>query len=88
MAGMLLRHVGQQAIVAAGLIGTFVGGSIAWLGIRYGDEGPSTFLIIPLSWAVTILAAAVLGGFLPPPRPEQVRGLTWRSVVINHEQAT
>jgi hypothetical protein len=35
-----------------------------------------------------MLAAAMLGGFLPPPRAEQVRGLTWRSVVINCEQAT
>jgi Na+/proline symporter len=87
MSGMLLRHVGERAVVTAGVIGAAVGAGIAWRGIQLGPEGPSTFLIIPLSWAATMLTAAVLGGFLQPPRPEQIRGLTWRSAVVNQEQA-
>lgn len=46
------------------------------------SEGPSPFLVVPISCVVTFLLAAGLGGILRGPRPEQLDGLTWRSVVL------
>jgi SSS family solute:Na+ symporter len=81
MAGMLLRHAGQAAVLTAGIVGTLSGLIFGYMDILFGVTGPSTYLIIPLSWLVTFALAALLGGFLPGPRPEQVRGLTWRELV-------
>jgi Na+/proline symporter len=90
MAGMLLRHVGQTAVVIAGITGAFCGlmfgfmdvvctPSAQWL---FGMESfvvkcPSPFLVIPLSWLVTFVLCAVLGGFFPGPTLDQVRRFTW-----------
>ncbi|HUE69671.1 MAG TPA: hypothetical protein VMP01_02185 [Pirellulaceae bacterium] len=110
MAGMLLKHVGQRAVVIAGCIGAASGLLFAFMDLIPGwlwsvsflqpflttfsetapvVVAPTPFLIIPLSWLITFVLAAVLGGFLPGPRPEQVEGLTWRSVVRdeNHDFA-
>lgn len=102
MAGMLLKHVGQRAVVIAGCIGAASGLMFAFMDMipswlwsisllkpllsNISETAPvvvapTPFLIIPLSWLITFVLAAVLGGFLKGPRPEQVEGLTWRSVV-------
>jgi SSS family transporter len=82
MSGMLLRHVGQAAIIPAGIIGAASGLAFGFMDMIPGVRAPTPYLIVTLSWAVTMLLAAVLGGFLPGPRPEQVRGLCWRDVVL------
>lgn len=79
MAGILLPRVGQSAVVLAGILGTGCGLLSAFSGY-YLERGVSPYLIIPLSWAATLGSAAVLGWCFPPPRPEQVRGLTLASV--------
>ena len=78
MAGMLLRHVGERAVVIAGLLGTVSGFLFAFMDLIPGWTAPTAFLIIPLSWLVTFLTAAVLGGILQGPRPDQLKGLTLR----------
>lgn len=79
MAGILLPHVGQRAILIAGALGTLCGLGCATSGL-FVPPGVSSMLIVPLSWAVTFGSAAVLGSFCPPPQPAQVRGLTLVSV--------
>jgi hypothetical protein len=81
MAGMLFRHVGQTAVVIAGVAGTVSGFVFAFMDLIPGLKAPTPFLVIPLSWGITLFLAGVLGGFLPGPRPDQVRALTWREVV-------
>jgi SSS family solute:Na+ symporter len=78
MAGILLPHVGQRAILIAGTIG-----AVSGLVLGYGDlipgvrTSPSSFLVIPLSWLATFSLAALLGSLCPAPAPEQLEGLTW-----------
>ena len=90
MAGILLRHVGQTAVVLAGITGAIAGLTFGFMDIVFTPIGqlltgnaefmvkcPSPFLIIPLSWLVTFLLSAVLGGFFAGPTLEQVRQYTW-----------
>lgn len=86
MSGILLRHVGQRAVVIAGCLGAATGMTMAHMQFVWDVPGPSVYLIIPLSWLVTFVSAALLGSLLPPPRPEQVRGLTWQSVMFDKDR--
>lgn len=88
MSGILLRHVGQKAVVIAGCLGATAGLAMSHMEFIWKVPGPTVYLIIPLSWLVTFVSAAVLGSLLPPPRPEQVRGLTWQSVMYDAESVT
>ncbi len=81
MAGMLLPHVGQRAVLSAGVLGAAAAMLLAYADMVPGVQSASGYLLIPLSWLITFVAAALLGGLLRGPRPEQVRGLTWYSVV-------
>jgi hypothetical protein len=67
-------------VLACGL-GCLSGLLMAHMEFIWNVRGPSVFLIIPLSWLVTMLAAGLLGALLPPPSPERTRGLTWQSVM-------
>lgn len=90
MAGMLLRHVGQTPVVIAGIVGSISGLLFGFMDVLFtplvqrvsGIETlvvrcPSPFLIIPLSWLITFLLSAVLGGFFTGPTLDQVRRFTW-----------
>lgn len=81
MAGILLPHVGGRAAFTAGILGAAIGVALGYGGLIPGLSSPSSLLVIPLSWLATFSLAALLGGVLPSPRPEQVRGLTWQSVM-------
>ena len=81
MAGILLPHVGNRAVTGAGIIGALIGVSFAFADLVPGWRSPAPYMLIPLSWTTTFVLAAILGGILPGPRPEQVRGLTWQSVM-------
>lgn len=85
MAGMLLTHVGPRAATTAGILGTLSAVYFAFGEKIYAEDALAPFLIIPLSWLVTFTIAAVLGGFLRGPTPEQVRTLTWRNVVLGEK---
>jgi len=87
MTGILLRHVGQSAVVIAGCLGATAGLAMSHMESLWNVPGPTVYLIIPLSWTVTFVSAALLGSLLPPPRPEQVNGLTWQSVMYDREVA-
>ena len=93
MAGMLLRHVGQTPVVIAGIIGSICGLLFGFMDVLFtpifqavtGSDTflvrcPSPFLIIPMSWLVTFLLSAMLGGFFPGPSLDQVRRFTWAGV--------
>ena len=93
MAGMLLRHVGQTPVVVAGIVGSICGLLFGFMDVLFtplvqsvtGIETlvvkcPSPFLIIPLSWLVTFLLSALLGGFFPGPTLDQVKRFTWAGV--------
>lgn len=86
MAGILLPYVGHRAVIAAGILGTASGFAFAFSGY-FLERSVSPFLIIPLSWAITIGTAALLGVVLPRPQPEQVRGLTLASVLRGESPA-
>jgi Na+/proline symporter len=79
MAGILLPHVGERAVLAAGALGAACGATFGY-GELFGLHSPSSMLVIPLSWLVTFALAALLGSLFEAPRREQVRGLTWQSV--------
>lgn len=76
MVGMFFRHVGQRAALTAGLVGVVAGMHFAYGEALFGVQGPSAFLIVPLSWAITFGLAYLIGFLYPRPRPEQIRGLT------------
>ena len=93
MAGMLLRHVGQTPVVIAGITGAMCGLLFGFMDVLFtplvqsltGSESlvvrcPSPFLVIPLSWLVTFLLSALLGGFFPGPTLDQVRRFTWAGI--------
>ncbi|MEJ7591335.1 MAG: hypothetical protein WKF77_07285 [Planctomycetaceae bacterium] len=93
MAGMLLRHVGQTPVVIAGITGAVCGLMFGFMDVLFtplvqnltGSETlvvrcPSPFLVIPLSWLVTFLLSALLGGFFPGPTLDQVRRFTWAGI--------
>ena len=80
MAGIFFRHVGQEAVLVAGVAGAAAGLLFAYAEVLWGVKGPSPFLIIPLSWLITFGLAYLLGWVLPRPRREQVEGLTMRTV--------
>ncbi len=80
MAGILLPHVGERAVFTAGILGAVTGVLLGYGSLIPGMSSPSSLLVIPLSWLATFSLAAVLGGVMQSPRPEQVRGLTWQSV--------
>ncbi len=93
MAGMLLRHVGQTPVVIAGITGAVCGLLFGFMDVLFtplvqtlaGSETlvvrcPSPFLVIPLSWLVTFLLSALLGGFFPGPTLDQVRRFTWAGI--------
>jgi SSS family solute:Na+ symporter len=82
MAGMLMPHVGSRAVLAAGMIGTLCAVYFAFGDMLNEERGLTPFLVIPLSWLVTFTLAAFLGGLMRRPAPEQLRGLTWRDVVL------
>jgi solute:Na+ symporter, SSS family len=81
MSGILLPHVGGRAAFTAGILGAAAGAFLGYGGLLPGIASPSSLLVIPLSWLATFTLAAVLGGVMPPPRPEQLSGLTWQSVM-------
>ena len=94
MTGMLLRHVGQTPVVIAGITGAFSGLMFGFMDAIFTPLGriltgkadfavlaPSPFLVIPLSWLVTITLACVLGWFFEGPTADQVRRFTWREVL-------
>jgi Na+/proline symporter len=84
MAGILLPHVGGRAIFTAGILGAITGGLLGYGELIPGLASPSSLLVIPLSWLATFSLAALLGGLMPAPTPEQVRGLTWQSVMQDY----
>jgi len=90
MAGMLLRHVGQTAVVIAGISGAISGLLFGFMDAFFTPlaqfltgsstvivKCPSPFLVIPLSWLVTFVLSAVLGGFFAGPTLDQVQRFTW-----------
>ncbi len=90
MAGMLLRHVGQTAVVIAGISGAVAGLLFGFMDVFFTPVAqfltgsstvivkcPSPFLVIPLSWLVTFVLSAVLGGFFTGPTLDQVKRFTW-----------
>jgi SSS family transporter len=81
MAGILLPHVGGRAAFTAGILGAVTGVALGYGGLIPGLGSPSSLLVIPLSWLATFTLAALLGGVMPAPTPEQVRGLTWQSAM-------
>ena len=93
MAGMLLRHVGQTAVVMAGITGAVCGFMFGFMDVLLTPilqmlpgkatsvvSCPSPFLVIPLSWLVTFMLSSLLGGFFPGPTLDQVRRFTWAGV--------
>jgi len=93
MAGILLRHVVQTPVVIAGITGAVCGLLFGFMDVFFtplvrtlsGSETlvvlcPSPFLVIPLSWLVTFLLSALLGGFFPGPTLDQVRRFTWAGI--------
>ena len=98
MAGMLLRHVGQTPVVIAGIVGSICGLLFGFMDVLFtplvqavsGNDAisvscPSPFLIIPMSWLLTFLLSALLGGFFPGPTLEQVRRFTWAGIFYEKE---
>lgn len=98
MTGMLLRHVGQTPVVIATVLGSVCGLLFGFMDVLFtpiaqalsGSETavvrcPSPFLICPLSWLVTFLLAALLGGFFPGPTLDQVKRFTWAGVFYNRD---
>ncbi len=79
MAGFFFRHVGESAAFCSGIIGSASGLLLAFADLLPGWRGPSPYLVIPISWFITILLAAIFGLFLPRPSPERIKGLTWAS---------
>lgn len=99
MAGMLLRHVGQKAVVIAGITGAVCGLMFGFMDALLtpiiqtltGNETsvvscPSPFLVIPLSWLVTFMLSALLGGFFPGPTLDQVRRYTWAGIFYGSKE--
>lgn len=99
MAGILLRHVGQTPVVIAGIVGAISGLLFGFMDILLtplaqaitGNETimvqcPSPFMIIPLSWLVTFVVAAVLGGFFPGPSLDQVQRFTWAGIFYGSKE--
>jgi len=93
LAGMLLRHVGQTPVVIARITAAVCGLLFGFMDVLFtplvrtlaGSETlvvrcPSPFLVIPLSWRVTFLLSAFLGGFSPSPTLDQVRRFTWAGI--------
>lgn len=91
MSGMLLRHVGQTAVIIAGITGAISGLMFGFMDVFFSPLAqaisgnpkmmvfcPSPFMVIPLSWLVTFLLSALLGGFFDGPTLDQVRRFTWR----------
>jgi SSS family solute:Na+ symporter len=98
MTGMLLRHVGQWPVVIAGIVGSICGLLFGFMDVLftpliqaiYGIDTivvrcPSPFLIIPMSWLVTFLLSALLGGFFPGPTLDQVRRFTWAGIFYGNK---
>ncbi len=90
MAGMLLRHVGETAVVISGITGAVAGLLFGFMDVFFTPAAewlmgsstvvvkcPSPFLVIPLSWLVTFVLSAVLGGFFTGPTLDQVQQFTW-----------
>jgi solute:Na+ symporter, SSS family len=99
MAGMLLRHVGQTPVVIAGITGAVCGLMFGFMDVLFtplvqsltGSETlvvrcPSPFLVIPLSWLVTFMLSALLGGFFPGPTLDQVRRYTWAGIFYGSKE--
>ncbi|MDA0832149.1 MAG: hypothetical protein O2955_00345 [Planctomycetota bacterium] len=85
MMGILLPHVGRQTALISVLLGISAGLAMGYTDViaeHYGMKvsSISPFMLGPVSWAFTMITAAFIGGLLPGPRPEQVRGLTYQSV--------
>lgn len=93
MAGMLLRHVGQTPVLIAGITGAVCGLMFGFMDLLFTPlvqsltgsatlvvRCPSPFLVIPLSWLVTFMLSALLGGFFPGPTLDQVRRYTWAGI--------
>jgi Na+/proline symporter len=91
MSGMLLRHVGQTAVIIAGITGAISGLMFGFMDVFFSPLAqaisgnakmmvfcPSPFMVIPLSWLVTFLLSALLGGFFDGPTLDQVKRFTWR----------
>ncbi|MBM3999369.1 MAG: hypothetical protein FJ297_07505 [Planctomycetes bacterium] len=88
MSGILLPHVGGRAAFTAGILGAAIGAFLGYGGLLPGFPSPSSLLVIPLSWLATFTLAAVIGGLMEGPRPEQVRGLTWQSARRGESRVT
>ncbi len=99
MAGILLRHVGQTPVVIAGIIGAISGLMFGFMDVLITPVGqaitgsktfmvscPSPFLVIPLSWLVTFVLAALLGGFFPGPSLDQVQRFTWAGIFYGSKE--
>ncbi|MEX1229411.1 MAG: hypothetical protein WEB58_04170 [Planctomycetaceae bacterium] len=85
MMGILLPHVGRQTALISVVLGIVSGLAMGYTDViaeHYGVKvsSISPFMLGPVSWAFTMITAAFLGGLLPGPHPEQVRGLTYQSV--------
>ena len=98
MSGMLLRHVGQTPVIIAGIIGAISGLLFGFMDVLItpvarlitGSETilvscPSPFLVIPLSWLITFVLAALLGGFFPGPSLDQVQRFTWAGIFYGNK---
>lgn len=99
MAGMLLRHVGQTAVVVAGITGAVSGLMFGFMDVLFTPVArylmgsstvivkcPTPFLVVPLSWMVTFLLSALLGGFFPGPTLDQARRFTWSGAFHGDEE--
>lgn len=87
MAGILMPHVGGRAATQAGLLGTLCGFLMAFGDLLGATTVPSSYLVTPLAWLVTFLAAALLGALQAPPSEENTRGLTRQSVMRENQDA-
>lgn len=99
MAGILLRHVGQTPVVIAGIVGAVSGLLFGFMDVLFTPllqllssgkalevSCPSPFLVIPLSWLVTFVLAALLGGFFPGPSLDQVQRFTWAGIFYGNRE--
>jgi SSS family transporter len=86
MTGILLPHVGERAVFAAGILGAATGVVLGYGELFPGLRSPSSLLVIPLSWLATFTLAAVFGGVMRGPKAEQVEGLTWQSMMREKSQ--
>lgn len=91
MTGMLLRHVGQTAVIIAGITGAISRLMLVFMDVIFSPLAqaisgntkltvfcPTPFMVIPLFWLVTFLLSALLGEYFDGPTLDQVRRFTWR----------